>query len=186
MKRTMIQNNRGVGWYVIAGISMLLVAVTLLLVLSFSEVFAGLQNVKDKVKLELNNTAAAASELIYADLAEKNSTSYLDSFSANEANLKADFLLRLKNSLKLRAETYSIDPASINLRFDKKQDSITYLFTCHITIQAFLLDEYRPVSEKEIAISAKHYYKEMDSSESLTGYTYTPSEKEEHSLGGTP
>lgn len=178
------KENSGVSWFLILGIALLLLTVILMGILSYSRIYASLNNLKNKVKLELNNTSAAAAEMIYKDLAEQNFDSYLESFRNHENTIRNDFMKRLKKDMYFKTSIYEIEPDSVSLTFEAKDGYVNYIFECHVKIKMNILDENRTLVSQNVKISAKHFYKGIENSDNFNDYTYTPSEKDEHNVGG--
>lgn len=176
------KNNDGVAWFLILAIGLIVAVIALSILVSYFMIQTHTANVKTKVQLELNNTSAQASQLILNDIAEHNYSTYLESFEKYEKELKSSFLVRLKRVLPLSSTEYAIDAASINLTFEAKDDFIVYNFVCQIDVKLYFAGAYRTIADnKDIAIHAKHYFKN-DEPSTIKEYSYTPSKKDENNL----
>lgn len=184
MIKRILRKNEGVAWLVITGATILIFGTICVFFLFSAHVRMSMYNLKDKVKLELNNTSAAASEMIYADLAEHNTQSYLNSFKQHENELRNSFLKRLRKDLYLETADYTVHPDTVKLTFEANGNAVTYIFECQADIKFQFMGESRTLVTQKIYITAKHYYKDTANGEGVTDYVNSPSNKNEHSLGG--
>lgn len=186
MIKSMLKNNKGFAWNVFTIATILLLALVFIFLLFLAHVQTSLYNLKDKVKLELNNTSASATEMIYKDLAEQNFASYIQSFQKHESSIRNDFMKRLKKEMYFNTSAYEMDPDTISLTFETKDGYVNHIFECQVKIKLDILGANRPLLTQKVNITAKHYYKGIESRDEFGDYVYTPSEKNEHNLGGIP
>lgn len=176
------KDNRGISIIVLFAGGLMLTAVILSAILAYAQIYAGLSNIKNKVKLEMNNTSASAAEIIYGDIGEHNYDGYLESFHKVENNLKADFFSNIKKSMYFETENYTIHPDSLQLNFEAKENYINYKFKCLVDLKINYFGVVFTVKDQEVNITAKHYFKEASVSEGNEDYAYTPSKKPEHGV----
>lgn len=176
------KDNRGISTLIIAAGALLLTVVILSAILAYAQIYSGLNNIKNKVKLELNNTSASASEMIYGDIGEQNNTSYLETFHRHESELKRSFFSNLKMSLSMETENYIVDADSMELTFEAKEDYIKYKFKCRADIRIYYFGVPLILENQEVNVSARHSFKGNDSDDTVTNYEYIPSQKQENTL----
>lgn len=114
-------------------------------------------NIRNAVKIELNNMSAR----IYADTFHSQREANLDSYlndlqfsSAYQASLRSNFIDGLKRNISLENEKYRIN--NIQLNFKEYKDKIEYIFSCEIYFQIYMFGKNFPTIKKEVVLTGTH------------------------------
>lgn len=113
-------------------------------------------NIRNAVKMELNNMSAR----IYADTFHSQREANLDSYMKDlrftpsyEESLRSDFIQGLQKKILLETEKYIIK--NIQLSFKEYKDKIEYIFSCEIHFKIYMLGENFPI-KREIELVGSH------------------------------
>ena len=156
MYKKILKNERGdmsfFTIFVILAINMLMAFVLL-----FASVKINCMNIRNAVKMELNNVSAR----IYADTFHSQREANLDSYmadlhlsSAYQDALRAGFINGMEERIQLSNEDYTVE--NISLRFNQYSDKIEYVVTCDATFRIHMFGELFPPITQHITLTGSH------------------------------
>lgn len=156
MKQKLIQNERG-------ELSFLTISIILavIMLLSFLLLFASVKvnciNIRNAVKMELNNVSAR----IYADTFHSQREANLDSYIADlhlstayQEALRAGFIRGLEKRIQLSNDDYVI--SNISLSFHQYSDKIEYVASCDAVFRIRMFGKLFPPITQHITLTGSH------------------------------
>jgi len=138
------------------------IIVALVMLLSFLLLFASVKinciNIKNGVKMELNNLTASIYKDIYRSQRESNLNAYVNTLYSSDSykrQLELNFISGLASKIELSNEDYRLTNISLEFRQDGS-DKIEYTFTCDAEFYITMFGNQYPTITRRIILTGHH------------------------------
>lgn len=138
------------------------IIVAIVMLISFLLLFASVKinciNIKNGVKMELNNLTASIYKDIYRSQRESNLSAYVNTLYASSSykqQLEQNFIAGLEDKIELGNEDYRLT----NIRLEFRQDGsekIEYIFTCDAEFYITMFGNQYPAIIQQIILTGHH------------------------------
>lgn len=126
-------------------------------VLLFSSVQIHSMNIRNGIKMELNNLSASIYADTYHSQRESNLTEYLNTLYSSAAytrQLEAKVVENLQKKIELENDDYRI--RNISLSFSREPDRIRYVFHCDLDFYIRMFGHDYPAITRQISLTGYH------------------------------
>ena len=138
------------------------IIVALVMLTSFLLLFASVKinciNIKNGVKMELNNLTASIYKDTYQSQRESNLSAYVSTLYASSSykrQLEQNFIAGLTSKIELSNADYRL--TNINLEFRQDgNDKIEYIFTCDAEFYITMFGRQYPTVTQQIILTGHH------------------------------